>query len=140
MTAKALKTQPPDRSAIMLAASGPLEGVRAFIAAAHGLDLLCALIRHGCQAAICLKPGVRADRGEHDLVLIPNVEDADEAVRTARRAMTQSGRVVMGVAGTDGRRSIALSRRLRLNGFHSVRTRVFPGFSIVTAQSNGRLA
>jgi hypothetical protein len=124
----------------MLAASGPLEGVRAFIAAAHGLDLLCVLIRHGCPAAICLKPGMRADRGEHDLVLIPNVEDADEAIRTARRALTQFGRVVMGVEETDGRRSIALSRRLRLNGFRSVRTRAFPGYTIVIAQSNGRLA
>jgi hypothetical protein len=142
MALKALKTRPattaPDRMALMLAAAGPLDGVRAFVAASHGLDVLCALIRRGCQAATCLKPGVRADRGEHDLVLVPDIATpaaADEAIRTAHRALTPSGRVVMGVTGD----AAAVSRRLRLNGFRSIRTRAFPGFSIVTAEA-GRQA
>jgi hypothetical protein len=147
VTAKALKSQPlqrggatrtVDRTAVMLAAAGPLDGTRAFVAANHGLDLLCALIRQGCQSATCLKPGVRADRGEHDLVLVPDIEGsaaADEAIRTAHRALAPSGRVVMGVAGD----ALGLSRRLRLNGFRTVRTRAFPGYTVVTAEA-GRIA
>jgi hypothetical protein len=145
--AKAPKTQPlqrgrsthaVDRIEAMLTAAGRLDGTRAFVAASHGLDLLCALIRHGCQSATCLKPGVRGGRGEHDLVLVPDIEGAaaaDEAIRTAHCALAPSGRVVMGVAGD----ALGLSRRLRLNGFRSVRTRVFSGYTIVTAEA-GRIA
>lgn len=147
VTAKALKTPPlqrgrltqnVDRTQAMLAAAGRVAGARGLVAASHGLDLLCALIRRDCQSATCLKPGVRADRGEHDLVLVPDIEStaaAEEAIRTAHRALAPSGRVVMGVVGD----ALGLSRRLRLNGFRLVRTRVFPGYTVVTAEA-GRIA
>lgn len=136
-----MKTRPPltaDRAEAMLAAAGPLDGVRAFVAASHGLDLLCALIRHGCAAATCLKPGVRADRAEHDLVLVPDIGGAaaaDQAIRTAHRALAPAGRLVMTVDGD----AIAVSRRLRLNGFRAIRARAFAGYTVVTAEA-GRLA
>jgi hypothetical protein len=123
----------------ILACAGNLDGARTFIAAEHGVELLCALIRQGCLEATCLKPGMKADQGDYDLVLIPDIgclATAEEAIRVAHRALAPWGRVVMGVADTGApRHGLGLTRRLRLNGFRAIRTTPLPGFTIVQADA-----
>ena len=155
MAVKALKRQhvPPLTNAAeearvetILAFAGPLEGRRALIAAAHGLELFCTLIRHGCLEATWLKSCNKADRPDYDLMLVPDLgclPSADDAIRIARHALAPSGRVVIGVAETAGdRKSLALTRRLRLNGFRAIRAAALPGFTVVRAEAPqiGRLS
>ncbi len=148
MAAKALKrpsvpalphTAAQQRLDTILACAGSLDGTRTFIAAEHGAELLCALIRQGCLEANCLKPGLRADHGDDDLALIPDIgclTTAEEAIRVAHRALAPWGRVVMGVADSVGpRHRLGLTRRPRLNGFRAIRTTTVPGFTVVQADA-----
>lgn len=148
MAAKALKIPavPPlpgaaaqQRLDTILACAGKLDGARIFIAADHGVELLCALIRHGCPEATCLKPGLKADQGDYDLVLIPDIGclgAPEEAIRVTHRALAPWGRVVMGVADSAVPcHGLGLTRRLRLNGFRAIRTTPLPGFTIVQADA-----
>ena len=123
----------------------PLATDHVLVVAEHGLDLLCALIRQGCAAATCIRSTAKADAATHDLILIPDVatlSSLDHTVRVARRVLLPFGRVVIGVAGgpENGRVSLALARRLRLNGFRTIRSKMTSGLVLLRAElrSGGR--
>jgi hypothetical protein len=98
--------------------AGDLQQAHALIAAEHGLDLMCGLIRCGCLAATVLRPGDKPDADDYDVVFVPQVAafpSFDHVIRLARRSLGSKGRLIAGVR--DGRAAVALARRLRLNGF-----------------------
>ncbi|HVY17242.1 MAG TPA: hypothetical protein VHB27_18605 [Rhodopila sp.] len=141
MAVKALKVQLvpplPDAGAQILGHAGPLAGVRALLSA-RDVEVLCALIRSGCRAVTCLKPGSKADRSDYDLVLISDTgASPDDAIRLAHQALAPTGRIVLGVAA---HKALALTRRLRLNGFRTIRTTALPGLAVVQADGPGRAA
>jgi hypothetical protein len=119
----------------LLACLGSVEGAHALIVARHGLDLLSGLIRGGCIAAACVRPYVRTAAGAHDLVILAAIAadtDIDRLVHQGRRAIVQGGRLIAGI-GPDpsGRIARGLVRRLKLQGFASVR--VLAGGCVVQA-------
>ena len=69
----------------------------------HTLPSLLALLKHGCAAVRCLRPGAPApDREVADLAWIVDVEgdeELDEALRAARSRVGAAGRVVVEGAG-----------------------------------------
>lgn len=107
---------------------------RALIVGQHGLDLICGLIRHGCLAATVLRGGDKPDADDYDIVLIPRMtapSSSDGVIRLARRALAANGRLIVGVQ--DARRSAALARRLRLNGFSALHFTYLPGLVLLRA-------
>jgi hypothetical protein len=129
----------PDGNGIepFLSVAGPLAAAHVLIVADHGLDLLCALIQRGCVAATCLRSAAKADAPAYDLVLVLEVTDIpsfEHVIEVARHALLPSGRLVIGVTElpTFGRLSVALARRLRLNGFRAIRTTI-PGQTVMQA-------
>jgi hypothetical protein len=122
-----------------LSAAGPLAAAHVLIVAEHGLDLLCGLIRRGCVAATCLRSAAKADAPAYDLVLMPEIRDIpsfEHVIEVARHALLPSGRLVIGVNEPPafGRLSVALARRLRLNGFRAIRTTAIPGQTVLQAE------
>jgi hypothetical protein len=67
------------------------------------LPLLLDLLKHGCAAVRCLRPGAPApDRETADLAWIVDVdgdEELDEALRAARARIGTAGRIVVEGAG-----------------------------------------
>jgi hypothetical protein len=102
------------------------------------LGLLCELLRRGCLSAACLKPEAKPDAQAFSLAIIPDITDlpaAEDAIRSASRALTAPGRIVIGVSATASKGlPLALSRRLRLNGFRMVTTVSGADHVILTAQ------
>src|SRR5471032_1472240 len=72
----------------------------------HTLPSLLALLKHGCGAVRCLRPGAPSpDREIADLAWIVDVrgdDELDEALHAARVRLTQRGRVVIEGAGCAG--------------------------------------
>jgi hypothetical protein len=122
----------------LLQSAADIESSYVLIIAEHGLDLLCALIRRGCIAAAAVRPHEKADLEAYNLVLAPFVTDLpslDDVIRVARRSLSPHGRLIVGLlpdpAGRD--LSLALARRLRLNGFAALRTVTFPRIIVLQA-------
>jgi hypothetical protein len=69
----------------------------------HTLPLLLALLRHGCGAVRCLRPGAPSPDCETvDLAWIVNLQgdgEVDEALRAARGRIGETGRVMVEGAG-----------------------------------------
>ena len=69
----------------------------------HTLPLLLALLRYGCGAVRCLRPGGPSPDCETvDLAWIVNLQgdgEVDEALRVARRRIGETGRVMVEGAG-----------------------------------------
>lgn len=69
----------------------------------HTLPLLLDLLKHGCAAVRCLRPGAPApDRETADLAWIVDVdgdEELDAALRAARARIGTGGRIVVEGAG-----------------------------------------
>jgi hypothetical protein len=90
------------------------------------IDLLCTLLRRGCPSATCLKPEAKPEAQAFSLAIIPEIASlpaAESAIRSASHALTAPGRIVIGIPATAPKDlPLALSRRLRLNGFRSVTT------------------
>ena len=80
----------------------------------HTLPCLLALLKHGCGAVRCLRPGAPSpDREIADLAWIVDVQgdDAlDEALRAARARIGVKGRVVIEGAGCACRAGLAAVR------------------------------
>jgi hypothetical protein len=112
-----LKTDPRDRALVL----------------GHGaIDLVCALIRHGLTEVTEWRCGDRPEAGVADLVLIPKLRSADQAVMLvshARRALAPTGRVA---AQVPGDLAAGLVRTLRLHGFSAIRRRDAASGSIVS--------
>lgn len=129
---------PLTRDEALLRHAGPLPAAHAVIIGRSALDLLCALARRGCLSATCLKPEAKPDTQAFNLAIIPDIADlpaAEAAIRPASRALTAPGRIVIGVSATAPKGlPLALSRRLRLNGFRVVTTVAGADHVILTAQ------
>lgn len=80
----------------------------------HTLPSLLALLRHGCGAVRCLRPGAPSpDREIADLAWIVDVrgdDELDEALRAARVRLGAKGRVVIEGAGCACRAGLAAIR------------------------------
>jgi hypothetical protein len=100
----------------------------------HGaIELICALIRGGSREVTELRTGDRPEAGTADLVLVPRVKTADQAVMLvshARRALVPTGRAVFGVSG---HLAAGLVRVLRLHGFTAICRRDRVSGSVVSA-------
>jgi hypothetical protein len=119
----------------LLRLAGQLQNTHALIVAAHGLDLMCGLIRRGCLAATTLRIGDKPDASDYDLVLVPDAQalpSADEVIRLARRSLAPRGRLI--VAVHSGRAAAGLARRLRLNGFTGLRSTQSSGLTLLRAE------
>lgn len=126
------ETQEDDLLDPLLRLTGDMSHARALIVAEHGLDLVCGLIRLGCQAAAVLRPGGKPDASAYGLLLVPRVTalpSTDAVVRLARRSLTPNGRFIAGVP--NGRNAAALTRRLRLNGFSTPASIHLPGLTLL---------
>ena len=80
----------------------------------HTLPSLLALLKHGCGAVRCLRPGAPSpDREIADLAWIVDVrgdDELDEALHAARVRLNQRGRVVVEGAGCACRAGLAAIR------------------------------
>jgi hypothetical protein len=80
----------------------------------HTLPSLLALLKHGCGAVRCLRPGAPSpDREMADLAWIVDVQgddELDEALRAARARIGAKGRVVIEGAGCACRAGLAAIR------------------------------
>ena len=80
----------------------------------HTLPSMLALLKHGCGAVRCLRPGAPSpDREIADLAWIVDVrgdDELDEALHAARVRLTQRGRVVVEGAGCACRAGLAAIR------------------------------
>ena len=80
----------------------------------HTLPCLLALLKHGCGAVRCLRPGAPSpDREIADLAWIVDVQgddELDEALRAARARIGVKGRVVIEGAGCACRAGLAAVR------------------------------
>jgi hypothetical protein len=100
----------------------------------HTLPCLLALLKHGCGAVRCLRPGAPApDREIADLAWIVDVQgddELDEALRAARARIGVKGRVVIeGTgcacgAGTAAIRDHAVAAGLDVVSFDHVANRI----------------
>ncbi|MEI6203843.1 MAG: hypothetical protein WCP68_17990 [Enhydrobacter sp.] len=88
----------------------------------HTLPSMLALLKHGCGAVRCLRPGAPSpDREIADLAWIVDVrgdDELDEALHAARVRLTQRGRVVVEGAGCAG--LAAIGDRATAAGLHFV--------------------
>jgi hypothetical protein len=126
------------RTEALLTAAGCVDCVHALVLG-NGIDLVCAMVRSGCPAAVCLKQVVNMPEAEHELVLVPEparLGTPDVVVRGVRRALKPQGRAVFGIAASP-QMTLSITRRLRLNGFRNVRTTAYAGFDVVSAQIPG---
>jgi hypothetical protein len=117
-------------------AGGEINTTRVLIVAEHGLDLMCALLRHGCPAATAIRPDGKPDTDAYDLVVAPlgsatATFSLDTLIRQVRCALAPSGRLVACVS--NGRVATALARRLRLNGFSALRLIHLPTLMLLRA-------
>lgn len=133
---------PPGRDEALLSQAGPLVEANVLIIGQSGLDLLCTLLRRGCPSATCLKPAAKPDAQAFNLAIIPNItaiSAAEGAIRSASRALVTPGRIVIGIPAAAPRSlPLALSRRLRLNGFRTVATIAYADRTVLSAQRPGR--
>jgi threonine dehydrogenase-like Zn-dependent dehydrogenase len=115
----------PDTALLQMA--GEIRGEHALIIGSRAVGLMCALLARGAAAATLLRPGVRPERREADLAIVPEVSDPEElsvAVAHARRALMPPGRIILRiVAGPTQRMAQAVVRALQMHGFSAVRTR-----------------
>jgi hypothetical protein len=118
----------------LLRLAGPIQTTHALIVAAHGLDLMCGLIRRGCLAATTMRVGDKPDAGDYDLVIVPQaaaLPSSDAMIRLARRSLVPQGRLIAGLR--NPREATALARRLRLNGFTALRSIHLSGLTLLRA-------
>ncbi len=129
---------PLTRDEALLRQAGPLAAAHAVIIGRSALGLLCEMLHRGCLSATCLKPEAKADAQSCSLAIIPDIADlpaAEDAIRSASRALTAPGRIVIGMSAAAPKGlPLALSRRLRLNGFRMVTTVSGADYAILTAQ------
>ncbi|HET6609375.1 MAG TPA: hypothetical protein VFG62_22070 [Rhodopila sp.] len=129
---------PPTRDEALLSQAGPLVAANVLIIGQSAVDLLCALLRRGCPAATCLKPEARPDAQAYSLTIVPDVTNlpaAEDALRSASRVLAAPGRIVIGIPTTAPKSlPLALSRRLRLNGFRTVATIAYGDRTVLSAQ------
>ena len=126
----------------LLGFAGPVAGRHALIVGAPGPELLCALLRAGCEAALSVREvGKLGERG-YDLVLAPCLQDETGATRLARfaaRALSPAGRLVARADGApNGAVCASLARALRQEGFAAIQTRAIPGGALLRA--DGKMA
>jgi hypothetical protein len=99
----------------------PIAGSHALIVSRNGIDLMCALLRHGCAEAAEIHFDGKPDAGQSDLVIFPDLTGADSPARIchlAQRALVPTGRLIACVSGRSSRAaSLALARELRGSGF-----------------------
>lgn len=110
-----------------------LERDRVLIIGHGAVELMCALIRGGCQEVTELRRGDRPEAGIADLVLVPQLASADQAaivIGHARRALLPTGGVVI---GTPGHLATTLTRTLRLFGFSALHRRDAASGSVLSA-------
>jgi hypothetical protein len=141
-----VRTQPqPDTAEnelldpLLRLAGGEINTTRVLIIAEHGLDLMCALLRHDCPAATAIRPGGKPDTDAYDLVVVPLGSatcSLDALIRQARGALAPSGRLIAWVS--NGRVAMALARRLRLNGFSALRSIHLPTLMLLRADLRRR--
>jgi hypothetical protein len=118
----------------LLRLAGDIKTTHTLIIADHALDLMCGLIRRGCQAATMLRAGDKPDAGDYGLVLVPYATallSHEDVIRVARRSLAPRGRLVVGVR--NGRAATELARRLRLNGFTNLRSTHLQGRTLLRA-------
>ena len=131
-----------DLPTTLLRLAAKIEAGRILIVAEHGFDLLCLVIRRGCQTATSIRPTGRPEAGSADLLLLPCVTDfasLELVIRLAGRVLVPGGRLVVGLP-TCGPSVSALSRRLRLNGFAAMRTAHTPNATVLRADLRDRAA
>lgn len=112
---------------------GPLAGERALILGHGSVELMCALIRGGCEEVTELRIADRPEAGIADLVLVPRLASPDQAAMVAahaRRALVPTGRIVLAVSGHH---AAPVARVLRLHGFSALRRRDGAAGSVLTA-------
>jgi hypothetical protein len=135
-SAPSARTAAPDAGDPALALLDGLaaQAARHVLVLGHGaLELMCALIRGGSHEVTELRAGDRPEATTADLVLVPQVRSADQAVMLvghARRALVPTGRVVLGVSG---KLATGLVRILRLHGFSAICRRDRVSGSVVSA-------
>ena len=98
----------------------------------HTLPLLLALLRRGCGAVRCMRPGTPSpDRETADLAWIVDVQgdgELDEALRAARSRIGATGRIVVEGAGCICREGLSAIRE------HAVAA----GLDVVSFDHNAR--
>jgi hypothetical protein len=116
---------PIDPEVALFQLAGDVEGERVVVIGAQALDLLCSVLRRGAAEATLLRPGVRPDKASFDLAIIAEAtgfEATIAAIVMARRALTDSGRIVLRLAADPARPLIALAvRTLQKCGLSGIR-------------------
>ncbi|MDR3537756.1 MAG: hypothetical protein P4L71_14760 [Acetobacteraceae bacterium] len=110
-----------------------LEDERVLILGHGAVELMCALIRGGCQEVTELRSCDRPEPHVADLVLVPQLASVEQAAMIAghaRRALVPTGRIVL---GAPGHLAVPVSRVLRLHGFSGLRRRDGAGGSVLSA-------
>jgi hypothetical protein len=114
-----------------------IDGLHALVVSLHGTDLLCGLFRSGCSAATCLRPTARPEASAYELAFFPDLTpdtSLERIVRDARRALVPGGRLVARVRhDPTGQVARGLARRLKLNGFNTIRIRTTAGCTSLRA-------
>jgi hypothetical protein len=123
----------PDASVLQLA--GEVRGEHALIIGAGGLELMCSLLRKGAAEVKLLRQGVRPEHAAADLAIATGIDSQDSAqaaIAHARRALADSGRLILRVvADPTGHLAQSIAQTLRLHGFSAVRVRRAGGCSLV---------
>ncbi len=110
-----------------------LDGERALILGHGAVELMCALIRGGCEEVTELRSVDRPEPRVADLVLVPRLASLEQAAMIAghaRRALVPTGRIVLGVTG---HLAAPVMRVLRLHGFSALHRRDGAGGSVLSA-------
>ena len=117
---------------------GPVTGTRILVLGKNTLEVMCALIRRGCPEAAELRLDHRPEAQSTDLVLVPHVgslDDAQQAVAQARRALVPSGRVMLRIVPSpSGQVARGVERLLREEGFSAIWVRPLLGGTLICAE------
>lgn len=115
-----------------------LQPHRVLVLGEDTLEILCTLIRLGCEAATSVLPWERPEAASADLATAATPRLRSNLVQLiwqARRALVPQGWMVLQVHGTaDGPRTQHASRLLREAGFGDVRTIAHAPTTIVVAR------
>lgn len=126
-TPYATKATAPDPDATLLHLAGEVRGEHVLLIGTGALEIMCSLLRKGAAEVKLLRQGVRPEQAVADLAIATEIDSQDRAlaaVAHARRALTQSGRLILRiVADPAGHLAQSVAQTLRLHGFSGVRVR-----------------